>query len=73
LSLLFLNYSSVASPSKANAGSSSGSLNTEGIQGNVASETNTSVNSPSESVIQTSEAKDAEEGGLVGEGDAAGE
>ncbi|MCI90188.1 hypothetical protein A2U01_0111479, partial [Trifolium medium] len=58
-------------PSKVNAGS--GPKNTEGIQDNVASETNTTVNSPSESVIQAPEVEGAEEGGLVGEGDAASE
>ncbi|MCI96353.1 hypothetical protein A2U01_0117653, partial [Trifolium medium] len=37
----------MASPSKANAGFDPN--NTEGVQDNVASETNTAVNSPSES------------------------
>ncbi|MCI96974.1 hypothetical protein A2U01_0118274, partial [Trifolium medium] len=64
LSLLFFNYSSMASPSKANV--DSGPKNTKGIQDNVASETNTAVNSSSESVIQAPEAEGAEEGGLVG-------
>ncbi|MCI52635.1 hypothetical protein A2U01_0073881 [Trifolium medium] len=45
----------------------------KGYRDNVASETNTAINSLSKSVIQAPEAEGAKEGGLVGEGDAAGE